>query len=167
MFERTVLVFSAAVLAAAPALAQNNPRGEAKATLAGKSISIDYGRPSLKGRDMLGEAKVGEPWRLGADAPTVLDSQADLAFGSVKLPSGKYILRATKLAEAQWQLNVHRPSTENPRSPGEKVADVPLASSTLPESVETFTIELRGEKNKGELELAWGTVAFKAAFTAE
>jgi hypothetical protein len=166
MLERTALLLAAAALAA-PAIAQNNPRGEAKATLAGKGVSIEYGRPSLKGRDMLAEAKVGEPWRLGADAATVLDTQAELAFGSVKLPKGKYILRATKLAEGQWQLNVHRPSAENPRAPGEKVADVPLVTSTLPQSVETFTIELRGEKNKGELELSWGTAAFKAAFSAE
>src|SRR5262245_55558659 len=127
MLRRPILLLAAATLAA-PALAQNNPRGEAKATLAGKSVSIDYGRPSLKGRDMLAEAKVGEPWRLGADAATVLDTQADLAFGAAKVPKGKYILRATKLAEGQWRLEVYRPSAENPRSPGEKAADVPLIS---------------------------------------
>jgi hypothetical protein len=166
MLQRTVLVLAATALAA-PAIAQNNPRGEAKATLAGKTVAIEYGRPSLKGRDMLAEAKVGEPWRLGADAATTLDTQADLAFGAAKLPRGKYILRATKVSEGLWQLNVHRPGAENPRQPGEKVADVPLVTSTLPEAVETFTIELRGQDKKGELELKWGTAAFKAPFSAE
>jgi hypothetical protein len=165
MRRRLLLVLASATLAT-PALAQNNPRGEARATLAGKTISIEYGRPSLKGRDMLAEAKVGTPWRLGADAATVLDTQADLAFGSVKLPRGQYILRATKVAEGQWQLNVHRPSADNPRSPGDKAADVPLVSSTLPDSLEVFTIELLGDGNKGELQLKWGTAALKAAFEA-
>lgn len=165
MLRRSLPVLAAAMLAT-PAIAQNNPRGEASATLAGKGVSIEYGRPSLKGRDMLGEAKIGTPWRLGADAATVLDTQADLAFGAARLPTGKYILRATKVAEGQWQLNVHRPSADSPRSPGDKAIDVPLVSSTLPESVETFTIELRGDGNKGELELRWGTAALKAAFEA-
>ena len=166
MLQRTLLVLAAAALAA-PATAQNNPRGEAKASLAGKTVSVEYGRPSLKGRDMLGEAKIGEPWRLGADAATVLDTEVDLAFGTAKLPKGKYILKATKVSEGQWQLNVHRPGAENPRQAGDRVADVPLASSTLTEAVETFTIELRGQDKKGELELKWGTVMFKAPFTAE
>jgi hypothetical protein len=166
MLQRTLIVLAAAAIAA-PALAQSNPRGEAKATLAGKTVSIEYGRPSLKGRDMLGEAKVGSPWRLGADGATTLETETDLAFGDAKLPKGKYILRATKVSEGQWQLNVHRPSAENARQHGEKVADVPLAASTLPEPVETFTIELSGQDKKGELALKWGTAAFKAPFSAE
>jgi hypothetical protein len=47
-----------------------------------------------------------------------------------------------------------------------KVADIPLASSTLPAPVEMFTIELKGEKDKGEFSMSWGTTAMKAPFTA-
>jgi hypothetical protein len=55
---------------AASALAQRNPRGTATLTLKGKAVSVEYGRPSLKGRtvdQMLSQLKAGDVWRLGAD----------------------------------------------------------------------------------------------------
>jgi hypothetical protein len=158
MLKRIALA-AAALALAVPALAQN-PRGEAKATVAGKAVSIDYGRPSLKGRDMLGQAQVGQPWRMGADAATSLKTDADLSFGSTAVPKGEYVLKATKVAADQWQLNVVK-------ADGAKVADIPLTSATLAASVELFTVNLKGEKDKGEFEMQWGTTALKAAFTGK
>jgi Protein of unknown function (DUF2911) len=156
---KRLAILAAGVLAAAPAFAQN-PRGEAKATVAGKAVAIDYGRPSLKGRDMLGQAQVGQAWRLGADSATTLKTDADLSFGSVAVPKGEYTLKATKVAEGQWQLNVvHKDET--------KVADIPLTASKLDASVEQFTIDLTGEKDKGELKLRWGTTSLATSFTAK
>jgi DUF2911 family protein len=152
MKERIALALVSLALTV-PAAAQN-ARGEAKATVAGKSVAIDYGRPSLRGRDMLGKAEVGTPWRLGADAATTLKTDADLDFSGVKVPKGEYTLQAAK-----WTLNVLGKGDA-------KVADIPLASSTISSPVETFTIELKGEKDKGELSMSWGTLAMKAPFTA-
>jgi hypothetical protein len=160
MLKRYALA-ALAVLVAAPVLAQGNPRGEARATVAGKAISIDYGRPSLKGRDMLGQAQIGQAWRMGADAATSLKTDADLTFGTVNVPKGEYVLTATKVSADEWHLNV---LSQADRS---KVADIPLAQAKLDSSVETFTIALKGEKEKGELELHWGTTALKTAFTGK
>jgi hypothetical protein len=155
------------VLGACPLLAHGNERGNATATVAGKSVAIEYGRPTLKGRDMLAEAVVGQPWRMGADAATTMRTDANLSFGTVAVPAGEYILRATKVREGAWTLNVNKPDAEKPRTPGEKVADIPLTASTLPASVEAFTIELTGSKDKGEFTMKWGTTALKAGFTAK
>ena len=124
MLKRIALA-ALAVMVAGPAFAQGNPRGEAKAMVAGKAVSIDYGRPSLKGRDMLGQAQVGQAWRMGADAPTTLKTDADLSFGTAAVPKGEYILTATKVAADQWHLNVLA------KADRAKVADVPLAPGKL------------------------------------
>lgn len=160
MIKRFAVVAVGLALAASPALAQANPRGETKVTLGGKSIAIDYGRPSLKGRDMLAQAEVGQPWRMGADAATTLKTEADLAFGPTVVPKGDYILTATKVAADKWELNVKSKDRT-------KVADLPLAPSSGKESVEVFTIELKGEKEQGELSMSWGSTVLKAPFTAK
>jgi hypothetical protein len=160
MLKRIALA-ALAVVVAGPAFAQGNPRGEAKAMVAGKAVSIDYGRPSLKGRDMLGQAQVGQAWRMGADAATGLKTEADLAFGAVSVPKGEYILTATKVAADQWHLNVLSKSDRS------KVADIPLTAAKADGSAEMFTVNLKGEKDKGEFQMHWGTTALKADFTAK
>jgi hypothetical protein len=153
------LIAAAVCALAVPAFAQANPRGETKATVDGKAVSIEYGRPSLKGRDMLGQAQVGQAWRMGADAATTLTTEADLLFGDVAVPKGTYVLKATKVEADKWHLNVLKEA--------EKVADVPLTMKKVDEAVETFTIELEGEGDKGAVKMVWGQSALHAAFTAK
>jgi Protein of unknown function (DUF2911) len=158
--KRRAIIACLLAVGVAPVLAHGAARGEAKGTVAGKSIAIDYGRPSLMGRDMLGQAQIGTAWRMGADAPTTLTTEADLAFGAVSVPKGSYVLTATRTAEDAWTLNVVGKD-------GATIADVPFVTGKLTESVETFTIEVHGEKDKGDLELRWGTMSLKAPFKAK
>lgn len=160
MLKRIALA-ALAVAVAGPAFAQGNPRGEATATVAGKAVSIEYGRPSLKGRDMLGQAQVGQAWRMGADAATTLKTDADLSFGSVPVPRGEYVLTATKVAADQWHLNVLSKADRS------KVADIPLAPAKADGSAEMFTVNLTGEKDRGQFQMQWGTTTLKADFTAK
>ena len=156
--KETIALAAISLAVAVPVLAQG-ARGEAKATVSGKAVTIEYGRPSLRGRDMLAQAEVGKPWRMGMDAATTLKTEADLDFSGVKVPKGEYTLQATKMDADKWTLNVLGKDDA-------KVADIPLTSSTLPAPVEQFTIELKGEKDKGEFSMSWGTAAMKAPFTA-
>jgi hypothetical protein len=149
-----------AALLASTALAQE-VRGEAKATVASKAVSVEYGRPSLAGRDMLGQAKAGTPWRMGSGSPTSLRTEADLTFGSVALPKGSYVLTAVKDEKGNWTMIASNPDSKA------KVAEVPLTSSTLKESVEQFTIELSGKGAAGEFAMMWGTSKMAANFTAK
>ncbi len=149
-----------AVLAASAAVAQE-VRGEAKATVAGKSVGIEYGRPSLAGRDMLGQAKPGTPWRMGSGSPTSLKTDADLSFGSVALPKGSYILTAVKDEKGSWTVIATNPETKA------KAAEVPLTSSTLKDPVEQFTIEISGKGSAGEFAMMWGTSRMAANFTGK
>jgi len=144
---------------AAGAAAQTNPRGEAKVTLAGKEIVVDYGRPSLKGRDMLGKATVGQEWRMGADTATTLETPVSLTFGTTQVPAGEYVLRARKVSDTDWVLKLERD--------GKAAAEVPLQASPLEKSVEVFTIDLAEEQGEGVFRMSWGKRALTARFTAQ
>lgn len=155
--KSTVALVSVGLALSALSAEAQAPRGEAKVTLAGKAVTIDYGRPSLKGRDMVGQLQPDQPWRLGADADTTLNTAADLSFGSVTLPKGRYVLSVKKSADAKWTLI----------ATGDKTVEIPLAESKLPASVEMLTIELSGKGNAGQFLTKWQTLQLVAPFTAK
>lgn len=155
-----VLPFVLASFALVPdAFAQMNPRGEARVTLAGQTIVVDYGRPALKGRDMLGRAEVGQDWRMGADGATVLKTPVALTFGKTVVAPGEYVMKARKVSDPEWVLKLQRDDTV--------VAEIPLQAKTLAESVELFTIDLAEERGKGVFRMSWGNRELSAAFTAK
>src|SRR5438128_661861 len=59
----------------------------------GANISIEYGRPYLKGRT-IGKDVVqhGFVWRAGADEATTLKSDKPLVFGKLTVPAGTHTL---------------------------------------------------------------------------
>jgi hypothetical protein len=160
MRHRALILSSvlAAAGLAAPATAQMNPRGEATVTVAGKSIVVKYGRPSLKGRDMLGRAAVGDEWRMGADAATTLDTPVGLTFGPTRVAPGEYVLRAKKVSDKEWTLKLQKD--------GKTAAEVPLQVAPLDQSVEMFTIDLSQEQGQVVFRMSWGTTALATRFTA-
>ena len=159
---RKILAYAsfAALCAASPSLAHAADRGEAQATVAGKKVSIDYGRPSMGGRDMLAMLQSGQSWRMGADSATTLKTDADLAFGAAAVPKGEYVLTAKRNAENKWVLQVNRDQTV--------VAEVPLADQRAGGApVDVFTIELTGSGNSGTFAMKWGTMNLSAPFTGK
>ena len=160
MLRRALVVSSVIAAAMVPAAhAQMNPRGEARVTLAGKPIVIDYGRPALKGRDMLGKAEVGQEWRMGADSATTLKTPVTLTFGSTVVAPGDYVLKAKKTSDTDWLLKLEK---------DDKVAaQIPLKSAALDASVELFTNDLAEDKGEGVFKMSWGTRALSTRFTAK
>lgn len=58
------------------------------------SISVDFGQPHLRGRDLHTDSLVphGTVWRTGANATTILETGLDLRIGGVTVPKGRYAL---------------------------------------------------------------------------
>jgi hypothetical protein len=55
------------------------------------SITIKYGSPSVKGREIWGKlVPYNEVWRAGANNATTFESDKDLIIEGSKLPAGKY-----------------------------------------------------------------------------
>src|SRR5437773_12395824 len=92
-------VFAAGILAQSP-----NKRGEASLSIDGGKVSIDYGSPTLKGRDIESLIAPGEEWRMGADAATTLSTDGSLKFGNKVEMQGKYVRRVKLVAKEKGHL---------------------------------------------------------------
>jgi hypothetical protein len=146
---------------AVPSMAQGGNRGTAEATIKGKKISIDYGRPSLKGRDLLSMAPAGMVWRLGMNKPTTLETAADLNVAGTTVKAGKYSLWAKKTSATAWVLAFHPtvPGWGVPELKEGYVAELPLTSSQAGESAEQLTISVADAGGKAAIKIHWGTLA--------
>lgn len=151
-------------LLASNGVAHGNERGAGKVTLDGATVTIDYGRPTLKGRDVTKLIQPGGFWRIGSDAPTTLDSNADLDFGGTRVPKGKHILLAHYIEPGKWSLVVStKPASQY--DPSAKLAEVPAEVQQATDSVEEVTIQLSAKGSHGVIEIAWGTMRLKGSFS--
>ncbi len=158
----TTLLLTLALGITGSALA-HNPRGEAGASFNGKAVTVDYGRPSLNGRDMLGMATPGMVWRLGSEAATTLTSEGSLMFGQKMVPAGQYTLFARK-TDSGWDLLVNRQTGQwgTDHDPEQDILSVPLKMETRDNSEELFTITLTADGMNGQLTMQWGATALVA-----
>ncbi len=135
----------------------NPDRGEAVLDLDGGKVSVDYGRPALKGRDIMGLLSPGDEWRMGANSATTLTTDVDLKFGDKTVPKGKYVLTAKRVDKDNWQLIISDEDKSH-------VAEAPLAMEKTDDSVELMTINLTKQGNGGRFTLHWGTYALTTDF---
>jgi hypothetical protein len=161
------------VALAGTALAQGNPRGISKLDLKGKVVSVEYGRPSLKGRtmqQMFDQLKPGDFWRLGADKSTTFSTGLDLAFGDVTIPAGEYSLWAGKQSDGGWKLvfNKQHGQWGMQHDAAQDFAAAPLKETKATTSAETVTISLASEGDAGGVvSIHWGDIELAASFKAK
>ena len=157
----TVAIF---LMATMVSVAHGNDRGEAKATIDKAQVTLDYGRPSLNGRDVLKLITPGKIWRLGSDASTTIESNVDLDFGGTRVAKGKHILLARLVEPGKWTLVVSSKSAQQ-YEPGAKLAEVPMEFHEESDPVEELTIKLSNTSGRGVIEIAWGSARLVASFT--
>ena len=147
--------------------AQDKPqRATAEATVKGQKISINYGQPSLKGRDLLAQAKPGMVWRVGMNQATEITSSGDLVVGGKELKAGKYTLWVRKTGEDTWTLAFH-PKTGIWGAPAQTegfVAETLLKLEKAADSAETLVIALADNKGDAQIKIHWGTALLTGTF---
>jgi hypothetical protein len=159
----TSLALLTAVLAV-PASAQGE-RGKAELKADPGAVTVDYGRPSLKGRDMLSQLQEGTFWRMGMNQATVLTTPVDLTFVETDVAKGAYSLWLKKSGDSfQLVFNSQTGQWGTQHDPAKDVASVAMTTSPLPAPVETFTIDLPPAPKGGTLELSWGDTKLAAPF---
>jgi Protein of unknown function (DUF2911) len=141
-------VFIALVLStAAPAQEDKSkrpsPPGTAEVTLKGKRVTIDYSRPSARGRKVVGNLiPYDKVWRTGANEATTLKTEVALTIGGVKVPAGTYTIYTLASETAPWKLIINKQTgqwgTEYHQE--QDLARVDLKVSQTKQPVEQFTI---------------------------
>lgn len=144
-------------------------RDTVRAELAGARLTIDYGRPTKRGRTIFGNVVPwNSVWRMGANLATHFTTTRDLQFGAAVIPAGIYTLHAIPSPES-WTLLVNRQTGQWGSSavdPAMIIARIPMRVRESSEVVESFTIALVPEGGGGLIRLAWDRTIAEASFTA-
>jgi hypothetical protein len=134
----------------------------------GANISIEYGRPSLKGRTPGKDVDPydGREWRTGADEATTLRTDKPLKFGTLALPAGTYTLY-TIPTSGTWNLIVSKKTGQwgIPYPKGEDVGRVAMVVSKPPSPAEQLTFNVQDTPTGGTLTIDWGTTRASVPFT--
>jgi hypothetical protein len=171
-----LFVAVAATLSAQPAPA--SPAATETAVIAGKSVSITYNSPSVKGRagHLFGkDGKIGQDptypvWRAGANSATKLHTDADLEIGGLSVPKGDYTLWVDVSDAAHWVLVINKQVGQwgTIYDKAKDLGRVPMTMEAPPALVEhlKYTIASAGA-GKAKLTLAWENLCGSVAISAK
>jgi hypothetical protein len=163
------LICSGLLVAATTLFSQGNPASppdKVSAQIGGKSISITYSSPRVKGREGHIFTKDGlishnphyPVWRAGANGATTLETDGDFQIGNVTVPKGKYTLFVDIADPDQWVLIVNKKTGEwgLAYDASADLGKVKMQMSKPPAMVEElkYTINDLGG-GKGTITLAW------------
>lgn len=128
-------------------------------------VKIIYGRPSKKGRTMIGGTEAyGKVWRLGANEATEVKLYKDVTFGDKTVKAGTYTMYAIP-AEKEWTIIFNtKLDTWGAYSYDEKldVARITVPVTKPASEVEAFTIAFdEPANNASNMYIAWENTLVK------
>jgi hypothetical protein len=151
-------------IAATLAYAQPSPKAEASVAVGGKTISVKYSAPSVRGRVIFGDAGLvsHDPhypvWRAGANEATAFHTDADLEIGTLKVPKGDYTLFVSVKDPNSWDLIVSKDLGEwgLAYNDAKDLGHTKMTMSKPSAPVETLKYDLASSgAGKAKLTLSW------------
>jgi len=129
----------------------------------GHPVKVCYGRPSAKGRTMIGGEAVpyGKIWRTGANEPTMIHTSTALNVAGIEIEPGTYSFY-TVPRESEWEVILNRSIsqwgrenryTEEVRA--QEVGRGTVRSKRTDNHVETFTMSTESSSAGVTLLLEW------------
>lgn len=153
----TFLAFSVA-LSAQYSLPTASPRQKIEQQFSLSKITVDYGRPGVKGRKIFGElVPFGQVWRAGANSSTKISFGQNVLFGGKPVPAGTYGL-FIQPTENSWKVILNKDSQNWGTQYDSKLdfADVTVPTARLGEKQEWFEITVQPvDDNSAELVFKW------------
>jgi hypothetical protein len=165
MNRRFVLISCAIFASAVFALAQApSPDATTSVTIGGKTLSIKYSAPSVRGRQIFGPGGLisHDPnypvWRAGANAATSFHTDADLTIGTLSVPKGDYTLYALVEDPDNWELIVNKQNGQwgltYDASQDLGRVKMTMSKPSAPIEVYKMTLSATGPKS-GKLQMEW------------
>jgi len=135
-------------------------RDTVRARIGDATFTIDYGRPLLRGRTLLGDViPYDYVWRTGANSATQFSTSVRIKLAGMELPAGTYTLFTTPHTSGV-DLIINKQTgewgTEYNRSLD--LGTARITSELAPTKVEEFTISIiPSDSRHGSLVLEWGS----------
>ena len=146
-----------------------SPRCNLTQTVGLTEITLDYSRPSKRGRIVFGNiVPYNKIWRLGANKNSTIDISTDVYFGKDTVYQGKYALFAIP-GEQSWEL-IFYDETSNWGTPdtweeSKVVCRLNSSVKPLPLSVETMSISINDIGTKSAtLDISWDQIKVSYPF---
>jgi hypothetical protein len=143
-----------------------SPHVKSEWTIDGAAISIEYGRPFLKGRPESQVMPPGQPWRTGADEATVLTTDKALKFGTLSLQPGSYTINTQP---GEWQLIIGKLGKPGqwgiPYNASLEIGRAPMKAGKTKAPVEQVTISIDDTPAGATLRVEWGSTSATIPFT--
>jgi len=155
-----VMMLSATVLSDLHAQARPilSPRDSVFLTMDTNKISVNYGRPSMRGRVIMGGlVPWDQVWRTGANQATTLKTNFPMTFGGVPVPRGTFTLWTLPSANG-WKVILNKQTGQwgTNYDARQDLARFDAKVEMLSAPVDTFTIALKQTGNMtGEMTLSW------------
>jgi Protein of unknown function (DUF2911) len=140
-------------------------RDSARAQIGHTIIAVDYGRPLLRGRTLLGDVlPYDRVWRTGANAATQFKVSTPIKLAGMLIPAGSYTLFTAPHTNGV-DLIVNKQTgewgTDYNRNMNAGITKMISEVATTP--VEQFTISIKSSDNRtGTLVFEWGTFRWSA-----
>jgi hypothetical protein len=146
-----------------------SPRDTARAVLQlpPPTIWVDYGRPMVRGRQILGNiVPWNQVWRTGANGATQLSTPVDLRVGDATIPAGKYTLWTLPTPNGvSLIVNKQIGQWGTEYDPSQDLLRLAMRSESLAQPVERFTITVLPVGNGGEIRFDWDRTRWILPFT--
>jgi hypothetical protein len=143
-----------------------SPHETVEYTIHGAKITVQYGRPFVKGRPLDAVAPKGQAYRLGADEATVLTTDKPLMIGALMLAPGSYSLFAMPEG-ASWKLIVSKQTGQwgTNYDPKQDLGRTDLKTADVAKPQENFTITVEEKAStNGALNFDWGKTRLTTDF---
>ncbi|HKK75346.1 MAG TPA: DUF2911 domain-containing protein [Saprospiraceae bacterium] len=140
---------------------QPSPSGKVMQTVGMTDVTIEYSRPSMKGRTLFaknGLVPFGEIWRTGANSATKITFSTDAKVGGAEVAAGSYAILTKPMAD-KWTVMLFPYESSNWGSYVEKDPAATVTAQVMknPTTVESFMMAIDGLTNNGAtLVMAWG-----------